>query len=38
MGPLGVWSGRAEAYAVAVVHRTDGTSYEYHWYDGVQLR
>jgi hypothetical protein len=30
--------GPAEAYAVAVVHRTDGTTYEYHWYDDVQLR
>jgi hypothetical protein len=30
--------GPAEAYAVAVVHRTDGSSYEYHWYDDVQLR
>jgi hypothetical protein len=30
--------GPAEAYALAVVHRTDGTTYEYHWYDDVQLR
>jgi hypothetical protein len=30
--------GPAEAYALAVVHRTDGSSYEYHWYDDVQLR
>jgi hypothetical protein len=29
--------GPAEAYAVAVVHRTDGTTYEYPWYDDVQL-
>jgi hypothetical protein len=29
--------GPAEAYAVAVVHRTDGTTYEYHWHDDVQL-
>jgi hypothetical protein len=30
--------GPAEAYAVAVVHRTDGITYEYPWYDDVQLR
>jgi hypothetical protein len=30
--------GPAEAYAVAVVHQTDGTTYEYPWYDDVQLR
>jgi hypothetical protein len=30
--------GPAEAYPLAVVHRTDGSSYEYHWYDDVQLR
>jgi hypothetical protein len=30
--------GLAEAYTLAVVHRTDGSSYEYHWYDDVQLR
>jgi hypothetical protein len=30
--------GPAEAYALAVVHRTDGTTYEYTWYDDVQLR
>jgi hypothetical protein len=30
--------GPAEAYAVVVVHCTDGTSYEFHWYDDVQLR
>jgi hypothetical protein len=30
--------GPAEAYALAVVHRTDGTTYEYPWYDDVQLR
>ena len=29
--------GPAEAYAVAVVHRTDGSTYEYHWEDDVQL-
>jgi hypothetical protein len=29
--------GPAEAYAVGVVHRTDGSTYEYHWHD-VQLR
>jgi hypothetical protein len=29
--------GPAEAYAVAVVHRTDGSTYEYPWYDDVQL-
>jgi hypothetical protein len=29
--------GPAEAYAVAIVHRTDGTTYEYPWYDDVQL-
>jgi hypothetical protein len=29
--------GSAEAYALAVVHRTDGTTYEYPWYDDVQL-
>jgi hypothetical protein len=31
-------SGPAEAYAVAIVHRTDGTTYEYPWYDDVQLQ
>ena len=30
-------SGPAEAYALAIVHRTDGTTYEYPWYDDVQL-
>jgi hypothetical protein len=30
--------GPAEAYAVAVVHRSDGSTYEYPWYDDVQLR
>jgi len=30
--------GPADAYAVAVVHRTDGTTYEHPWYDDVQLR
>jgi hypothetical protein len=29
--------GPAEAYAVAVVHRTDGTTYQHPWYDDVQL-
>ena len=29
--------GPAEAYALAVVHRTNGTTYEYPWYDDVQL-
>ena len=29
--------GPAEAYAVAVVHRTDGSTYEYPWDDDVQL-
>jgi hypothetical protein len=30
--------GPAEAYALAVVHRSDGSTYEYPWYDDVQLR
>ena len=30
--------GPAEAYALAVVHRNDGSTYEYPWYDDVQLR
>jgi hypothetical protein len=30
--------GPADAYALAVVHRTDGSTYEYPWYDDVQLR
>jgi len=30
--------GPAEAYALAVVHRTDGSTYEYPWYDDVQLQ
>jgi hypothetical protein len=29
--------GPAEAYALAVVHRTDGSTYQYPWYDDVQL-
>jgi hypothetical protein len=29
--------GPADAHAVAVVHRTDGTTYEHPWYDDVQL-
>jgi hypothetical protein len=29
--------GPAEAYALAIVHRTDGTTYQYPWYDDVQL-
>ena len=29
--------GPAEAYALAVVHRTDGTTYQYPWEDHVQL-
>jgi hypothetical protein len=29
--------GPAEAYAVAVVHRSDGSTYEHPWYDDVQL-
>jgi hypothetical protein len=29
--------GPAEAYALAVVHRSDGSTYEYPWYDDVQL-
>jgi hypothetical protein len=29
--------GPAEAYALAIVHRTDGTTYEYPWYDDIQL-
>jgi hypothetical protein len=29
--------GPAEAYALAVVHRTNGTTYDYPWYDDVQL-
>jgi hypothetical protein len=29
--------GPAEAYALAIVHRTNGTTYEYPWYDDVQL-
>jgi hypothetical protein len=30
--------GPAEAYALAVVHRSDDSTYEYPWYDDVQLR
>lgn len=29
--------GPAEANALAVVHRSDGSTYEYSWYDDVQL-
>jgi hypothetical protein len=35
--PSQLTRGPAEAYALAVVHRTNGTTYEYPWYDDVQL-
>jgi hypothetical protein len=31
-------AGAAEAYALAIVHRSDGSSYQYPWEDHVQLR
>jgi hypothetical protein len=30
--------GPAEAYAVVIVHRTDGTTYQYQWETDVQLK